>query len=115
MIGSMLAGTTETPGDIMYEQTRGQDPVRIKVYRGMASEEAQKNWRGKSSSIEGVATTIPYKGHVGKVLKQVDNGIRSGFSYSGSRNFTEFQAKCKLIRQTQSAQIESSTHIMSTR
>jgi len=77
----------------------------------MASEDAQKDWRGKSSSVEGVATTIPYKGHVKNILRSIERGIKSGFSYSGARSFTEFQAKAQLIQQTASSQIESSTHI----
>ena len=112
MLGSMLAGTTETPGDIRYKQFPGQcNPSKIKVYRGMASEDAQKDWRGKSSSVEGVATTIPYKGHVKNVLRSIERGVKSGFSYSGARSFAEFQAKAQLIRQTASSQVESSTHI----
>ena len=112
MIGSMIAGTTETPGDIRYKQMPGEvNPARIKVYRGMASEDAQKDWRGRSSSVEGVATTVRYKGHVGTVLKTIERGVKSGFSYSGARSFSEFQAKANLIRQTASSQVESSTHI----
>jgi IMP dehydrogenase len=78
----------------------------------MASEEAQKDWRGKSSSIEGVATTVPYKGHAGKILKTIERGVKSGFSYTGARTFLEFQTKAKFIRQTVSSQVESSTHIL---
>ena len=115
MLGSMISGTTETPGGIVYKDVPGGDPEKHKVYRGMASNEAQKDWRGKSSSVEGVATTVRYKGHVKKILNQIDKGVRSGFSYSGSRSFVEFQTKCKLIRQTASSQIESSTHITRTR
>ena len=112
MIGSMLAGTTEAPGNIVYKQVPGDNPVKHKVYRGMASEEAQKDWRGKSSSIEGVATTVPYKGHAGKILKTIERGVKSGFSYTGARTFLEFQTKAKFIRQPVSSQVESSTHIL---
>jgi len=112
MIGSMLSGTTETPGNIVYKQVPGSDPVRHKVYRGMASEAAQKDWRGQSSSIEGVATTVPYKGHASKVLKTIERGVKSGFSYTGARSFLEFQTKARFIRQTASSQVESSTHIL---
>jgi len=109
MLGSMLAGTTESPGEFI---SRGAGKQGMKVYRGMASEEAQKDWRGKANSLEGISTTILYKGKVGNVLQRLDKGIRSGFSYSGARNLRELQTKAKFIRQTNSSMVESSTHIL---
>ena len=108
MIGSMLAGTEETPGETFHSNTG----KRYKVYRGMASAEAQSDWRGKSSTPEGVATTVAYKGEVAPILDNLMGGIRSGFSYSGVRTLKEFQVKAKFIRQSNAGQIESSTHIM---
>jgi len=108
MIGSMLAGTEETPGETFYSNSG----KRYKVYRGMASAEAQSDWRGKSSTPEGVATTVAYKGEVAPILDNLMGGIRSGFSYSGVRTLKEFQVKAKFIRQSNAGQIESSTHIM---
>ena len=105
MVGSMLAGTDETPGEVI---TQGR---RCKVYRGMASKEAQNSWRGSFSSIEGVAHTVPCKGPVKEVLHEMAVGIRSGLSYSGARSIQELQAKAKFIRQTSAGAIESSTHI----
>jgi len=108
MIGSMLAGTEETPGETFHSNTG----KRYKVYRGMASAEAQSDWRGKSSTPEGVATTVTYKGKVAPILDNLVGGIRSGFSYSGVRTLRDFQLKAKFIRQSAAGQIESSTHIM---
>tara|TARA_Y100000592_G_scaffold85879_1_gene138511 strand:+ start:13845 stop:14876 length:1032 start_codon:yes stop_codon:yes gene_type:complete len=110
MLGSLLAGTTEAPGEFLNRPTPSSRGV--KVYRGMASEEAQKDWRGKANSLEGISTTIPYKGAVRNVLHKLDKGIRSGFSYSGARNLTELQTKARFIRQTNSSRLESSTHIL---
>lgn len=107
MIGSMLAGTTESPGEII--SNRGEAPV--KVYRGMASPEAQVAWRGKYSSNEGVSRTVPLKGDVTGVLYEIDKGIRSGLSYSGARSIRELQAKAKFTVQTSAGAKESSTHI----
>jgi IMP dehydrogenase len=111
MIGSLLSGTKETPGDIIYHGPHNRD--RRKVYRGMASKEAQFDWRGRHSSNEGVTTHVPYKGDVGNIITELVNGIRSGLSYSGARNITEFQIKSEFIVQTPSGQAESGTHILS--
>ena len=107
MLGSLLSGTDETPGDIINTPTG-----KVKAYRGMASKDAQIDWRGKTSSLEGVATTVPCKGPVGDVLDDLIRGIRSGLSYSGARRISELQAKAKFVRQTSSGQAESATHIL---
>ena len=108
MLGSLLGGTDESPGEV-FTSLEGK---KYKAYRGMASREAQIDWRGSVGSLEGIATTIPYKGPVGKILADLTQGIRSGFSYSGARNMIEFHAKAKFIEQTSASQIESSTHIL---
>tara|TARA_R110002074_G_scaffold251741_8_gene423394 strand:+ start:5065 stop:6090 length:1026 start_codon:yes stop_codon:yes gene_type:complete len=107
MVGSLLAGTDEAPGEVM--TVLGGEPR--KVYRGMASREAQNEWRGRVSSIEGVSHTVPYKGPVAEVLNEMAVGIRSGLSYSGARSIQELQAKARFVRQTSAGAIESSTHI----
>jgi len=107
MLGSLLSGTDETPGDVI--NTR---EGKFKSYRGMASKDAQIEWRGKTASLEGIATTVPCKGPVYDVLEELARGIRSGFSYSGARSLTELQKKAKFIRQTGSGQAESATHIL---
>jgi len=107
MLGSLLAGTDETPGDVI--NTR---KGKFKSYRGMASKDAQIEWRGKTASLEGIATTVPRKGPVGDILTDLARGIRSGFSYSGARSLSELQRKARFIRQTGSGQIESSPHIL---
>lgn len=108
MVGSLLAGCTETPGETL----NAADGSISKIYRGMASKEAQHNWRGSYSSNEGVSTTVSYKGAVAEILKDLANGIRSGLSYSGARSIIELQAKAKFIVQTPSGQSESHTHIL---
>ena len=109
MLGSLLAGTDETPGDIM---TVGPFGTKEKVFRGMASKEAQMDWRGRFSSNEGIATKVAYKGPVRGVLDDLINGIRSGFSYSGSRSMEEFKKKARFVRQTSAGLGESKTHIL---
>ncbi len=107
MCGSLLAGTSESPGDIH----KGKDGYSWKTYRGMASKEAQVDWKGKYSSFEGVSSTIPFKGPVEKILFDLEKGIRSGLSYSGARNIIELQARAQFITQTSAGATESGTHI----
>lgn len=109
MVGSLLAGTDETPGEVFFD-TSGK---KRKVYRGMASKDAQMDWRGKASSLEGISTSVIHKGSAKDIIEQLDNGIRSGFSYSGARNMNEFWLKAKFIRQSNAASHESNTHILS--
>ena len=106
MAGSLLAGSLESPGEIIHIKN-----VAYKKYRGMASVEAQIDWRGHSSSMEGVSHMEPYKGSVKKILNELEAGIRSGFSYTGALNIVEFQSKSRLIKQTSAGLYESRTHI----
>jgi IMP dehydrogenase len=107
MVGSLLAGTTESPGTL---GTAGGAPV--KRYRGMASKEAQIKWQGHYNSNEGISTHIPYKGSVQPILDDLIKGIRSGLSYSGARNLTELCAKARFERQTAAARVEGTAHIL---
>lgn len=109
MLGSMLAGTDETPGEVF----QSADNKRYKVYRGMASPEAQIAWRGQARSLEGISTTVPWKGPVKAILDRLEKNIKSGLSYSGCRSLPEFRSRSKFIRQTSSGLSESKTHILS--
>ena len=111
MLGSMLAGTDQSPGDV-FQNNEGK---KYKVYRGMASVEAQKDWRGEAKSLEGISTTIPYKGSVVDILESLTTNIKSGLSYSGARNIRELQAKARFIAQSSAGQSESNTHILNRR
>ena len=106
MLGSLLAGTDETPGQVINTKNG-----REKIYRGMASKEAQRSWRNRVSSIEGVSHTVPLKGPVADVLGELRTGITSGISYSGATCVKSLQSRATFVRQTQSGQVESSTHI----
>lgn len=108
MVGSMLAGTDDTPGEV-FANEKGE---RFKEYRGMASKEAQRSWRGKSSTAEGVATIVPYRGPTSDILEDITGGIRSGLSYTGVRHIKELQSRGHFILQSSAAQLESNTHIL---
>jgi len=107
MLGSLLSGTREAPGEV-FTDAQGR---KYKTYRGMASKEAQVEWRGRYSSFEGVSSTVPYRGKVRNILSDLEQGIRSGFSYSGVRTIEELQAKVQFARQTSAGLGESRTHI----
>ena len=107
MLGSLLAGTSESPGRTF----KDADGKLRKVYRGMASAEAQKDWRGRVSSQEGVSSSVPWRGPVGDVIEGLERGIRSGLSYSGARSVKELQVKAQWLQQSNASTTESSAHI----
>tara|TARA_R110002012_G_scaffold193847_3_gene361671 strand:+ start:1281 stop:2312 length:1032 start_codon:yes stop_codon:yes gene_type:complete len=108
MCGSLLAGTNETPGNILKDASGS-----YKVYRGMASKEAQINWRGRYSSFEGISSVVPCRGNVDSLLTDLGKNIKSGFSYSGARNMKELRLKADFTQQTTAGTVESGTHISS--
>ena len=107
MLGSLLAGTEEAPGETIHD--KGE---RRKVYRGMASKAAQLEWRGHTASEEGVSSTVPYRGTLSGVLGSLEKGIRSGLSYTGAYSLGELRARAKFIKQSSAGQRESFTHIV---
>jgi len=107
MLGSMLSGTDESPGEIF--RVGG---IPYKTYRGMASKAAQLQWRGHVSSEEGVEYRSPYKGPVDVTLDLVKKSLRSSFSYSGVKNLRDLQYNSLFTKITQSGMIESKPHIL---
>lgn len=116
MIGSMLAGTDESPGMIMTR--RGH---RYKASRGMASLEAniERNKREGNDLTqeeiedyvaEGVEAAVPYRGRAREVLTQLVGGLQSGMSYSGAHSIEELQAKAIFVRMTGAGLKESGPH-----
>ena len=108
MLGSLLSGTEETPVEKVWSPEKG---TWVYPYRGMASVEAQIDWRGHTSSIEGVASSVAAKGPVSHSIEDLVKGLRSGMSYTGAESIVEFRSKAVFVRQTGSSQVESSTHI----
>ena len=107
MLGSLLAGTDCSPGTVFKTET---GELR-KTYRGMASAAAQRDWRGRVSSCEGISSSVPYRGKLADVIKELERGIRSGLSYSGARSVRELQAKAQWMQQSNAGATESSAHI----
>jgi IMP dehydrogenase len=106
MVGSMLAGTDEAPGEIITDHN-GKE---AKVFRGMASAQAQKDSRGSVSVSEGVSTTVPYKGSVEHILNQIRGGLGSGCSYSGVDSLSELSTISEYVEVTSASLNESKPH-----
>lgn len=101
MVGSMLAGTTEAPGEIINGQ---------KVFRGMASKSAQEDTRGYISVIEGAETMISYKGSVKNIIENISGGLRSGCSYSGVLNLSDLSLFAKMRKVSVNSVLENRPH-----
>lgn len=120
MLGSLLAGTDESPGVSVVRN--GQ---RYKVVRGMASLSANVDRQrldknGELEDVdwekvipEGVEAVVPYRGTVVDILYQLVGGVRSGMSYAGARTIPELWEKAEFIRITPAGQRESGAHDVS--
>ncbi len=108
MCGSLFAGTDQSPGNLI----QNPNGNLVKEYRGMASREAQINWRNKSSAPEGISTFVNYKGSVEDILDDLIGNIASGFSYSGARNMQQLRDKAQFVLQSSAGMNESFTHIL---
>lgn len=108
MLGSMLAGCTETPGEIQ---------GGMKKYRGMASKDAQVSWRGelpKGMAAEGESRMIPCKGSVEHLISELTGGVRSGMTYLNAQTIAEINKNARFMEMTSSGMMESKPHGMTT-
>src|SRR5258706_363610 len=116
MVGSLLAGTDETPGEVFLWQGRS-----YKAYRGMGSVGAMA--RGSADRYfqqdikdtlklvpEGIEGQVPYKGPVANVMHQLAGGLRAAMGYVGARNLAEFHEKAQFVRITGAGLRESHVH-----
>ncbi len=119
MLGSLLAGTDEAPGEV-FEDTSIGGGKKYKSYRGMGSlgamNEGSKDRYGQEKVVggklvpEGVEARVAYKGSVKKIIEQLTGGLRSGMGYCGAKNITELQKKAKFVRITNAGLRESHVH-----
>jgi IMP dehydrogenase len=116
MIGSLLAGTEESPGETVLFQGR-----RYKVYRGMGSIEAMKEGskdryfqeeaEGESKLVpEGIVGRVPYRGPIADTIYQLIGGLRAGMGYVGAPSIKELQAKARFMRITAAGLREGHVH-----
>ena len=115
MIGSLVAGTEESPGDTIIFNGR-----KFKSYRGMGSLEAMENgskdryFQAGTNDVkklvpEGIAARVPYKGTLYEVIYQLVGGLRAGMGYCGAHNITELH-NAKFTRITNAGVLESHPH-----
>ncbi|MBI4906313.1 MAG: guanosine monophosphate reductase [Acidobacteria bacterium] len=105
MLGNLLAGTDESPGNII----KSKD-LLYKVYRGSASF-GDKALRGEETrNVEGEEALVPYKGSVKRVVSGLLDGVRSGFSYGGAASIHELQAHAEFVEITAHGFAESLPH-----
>lgn len=113
MMGGLLAGTEESPGEVEIYQGRS-----FKVYRGMGSLAAMKQgskdryFQENASKLvpEGIEGRVPYKGPVADSIFQMLGGVRSGMGYCGAANIPELQNKAEFVKITSAGLIESHPH-----
>ena len=116
MIGSLFAGTDESPGEIFLYQGRS-----YKAYRGMGSLGAMA--RGSADRYfqeevsddlklvpEGIEGQVPYKGPVSAVVHQLIGGLRAAMGYTGNATLAEMQRNCKFLRVSSAGLRESHVH-----
>lgn len=103
MMGKFFAGTTETPGPVF----KNAKDEFYKVYQGSASGENKYSTGKTVDYIEGIATEVPFRGHVRYILKSIQDGIQSAFSYVGANNLKEFQENCEFVQISENGSNES--------
>jgi IMP dehydrogenase len=116
MMGSIFAGTEESPGKKfkykgkLYKQYRGMGSIGA-MSAGSANRYFQKNYKDKSKFVpEGVEGRVEYKGKVSKIIYQLQGGLRSSMGYIGAKNLKEINNKAKFVKITKAGFYESMVH-----
>ena len=107
MVGSLLSGTKESPGQI---EKQGEWPNEklFKKYRGSASRDS----KGNDKNVEGNHKVIPYKGKVNRILSDIEDGIKSSCSYVGANNLEEYRSLVEFVEVTNAGQVEARPHLL---
>ncbi|KEG15069.1 putative inosine-5-monophosphate dehydrogenase [Trypanosoma grayi] len=118
MLGNVLAGTDEAPGRVLVKDGR-----KVKIIRGMAGFGANLSKAERERTLdedvfvemvpEGVEGSVPCKGPIAPIVRQLVGGLRSGMSYCGARTIPEMHAKARFLRMTGSGLRESGSHDIS--
>ena len=100
MLGSLLSGTKETPGDISKVGLWPNEKL-YKKYRGSASVESKLD-RGEIKNVEGNSKTVPYKGKIKRIIDDIMDGLKSSMSYVGASSLEEYRTLVEFVSVTQS-------------
>jgi IMP dehydrogenase len=119
MVGSLLAGTEESPGEVFlyqgrsYKSYRGMGSVGA-MARGSADRYFQQDIKDSLKLVpEGIEGQVPYRGPVGPILHQLGGGLRAAMGYVGAATIEEFQARAKFVRISSAGLRESHVHDVS--
>lgn len=113
MLGGVLAGTDETPGETIEKKAKDGQKVKVKRFRGMASREAQEDYMGSMSewkTAEGIAVEVPCRGPVKHIIQDIMGGIRSGMTYCGASTIKDLQRKAQFMEITPAGRVEGTPH-----
>ncbi len=117
MMGSMFAGTDESPGKVIsmkgrrYKQYRGMGSLGVMSTGESSDRYFQKKGIGATKFVpEGVEGVTPYVGHVGEVIYQLVGGLKSAMGYTGSKTIGEMHTKARFVRITNAGMTESHPH-----
>jgi len=105
MLGSLLAGTDESPGQIIEKQNG-----LYKRYRGSASLETKTAHGQEVRNVEGESTVIPYKGGVKFIVNRLLDGVKSALSYAGAWSLSEYHPEYVVV--TNAGQNEAKPHLL---
>jgi IMP dehydrogenase len=117
MLGNMLAGTAESPGEVVIYQGRS-----YKTYRGMGSLEAMRQGSSRDRYFqdriqqdsklvpEGIEGRVPYKGSAAHIIQMMVGGLKAGMGYAGCRTIKELKENSRFIQITAAGMTESHVH-----
>ena len=105
MIGSLLAGTIETPGEVLTK-----DGISVKAYRGAASASEKEKYFGEAEYVEGAETYVPLKQSARDVCQGLIEGLQSAMTYTGQKTIKSFQKNSEFVRMTSAGFKESMPH-----
>jgi IMP dehydrogenase len=118
MVGSLLAGTDEAPGEVFlssgrtYKSYRGMGSIAA-MGRGSADRYFQEEVTGDKFVPEGVEGRVPYRGPVEKVIEQLIGGLKASMGYTGNKDLINFQKNTNFVKITSAGLTESHVHSIS--
>jgi IMP dehydrogenase len=111
MLGSILSGTKESPGNIEKMGIWPNEQL-FKKYRGSASLDTKKDHNLEEKNVEGNSKIIPYKGKIKRLIRDINDGLKSSMSYVNANNLIEFKNNSRFVKITQNGVIEAKPHLL---